>query len=101
MNRDVYRYAFGPSVPPGNIEETLLLAVLAAESLHGESRVRLDASYCFDAEKRTCVIDAGTDVGRDICRMFTGFSIREFGEDAFKVRRAEPAPPTETQEVPA
>jgi len=101
MSREVYRYTFGAAVPPGEVEETLLLAVLAAESLHGESRVRLDASYCFDAEKRTCVIDAGTDVGRDICRMFTGFSIREFGEDAFKVRRAEPTPSTDKQEVPA
>lgn len=101
MIREIYRYTFGPSVPPGEVEETLLLAVLAAESLHGTSRVRLDASYCFDAEKRACVIDAGTDVGRDICRMFTGFAIREFGEDAFQVRRAESTPSTETKEVPA
>ena len=101
MNREIYRYAFDPSVPPDEVEDTLLLAVLAAESLHGKSRVRLDATYCFDSKKHACVIDAGTDVGRDICRIFTGFVIREFGERAFSVRLADGVPQAETQEVPA
>ena len=92
MSAQVYRYQFTPGVAAQDIEETLHLAILAAECLHGQSRVRLDASYCMDSEKRACVIDAGTDVGRDIVRIFTGFAIREFGEDAFKVRRAEQAP---------
>lgn len=89
MNGDIYRYQFAPDIPANDAEETLLLAVLAAECLHGQSRVRLDASYCMDAEKRVCVIDAGTDVGRAIVRIFTGFAIREFGESAFKVRRVD------------
>lgn len=87
MTREVYRYQFAPESPAQEIEDTLHLAVLAAECLHGQSRVRLDASYCMDSNKRACVIDAGTDVGRDIVRIFTGFTIREFGEEAFKVRR--------------
>lgn len=94
MNGDIYRYQFTPEVPANDAEETLLLAVLAAECLHGQSRVRLDASYSMDAEKHACVIDAGTDVGRDIVRIFTGFAIREFGEEAFKVKRIQEAPPT-------
>ncbi len=38
------------------------------------------------------------EVGRDICRLFTGFAMLEFGEDAFTVERLdvayapEPAP---------
>jgi hypothetical protein len=92
MNKEVYRYAFEPSARMQDVEEALLLAVLAAESLHGRSRVRMDASYCVDAEKRACVIDATTPVGRDICRIFTGFAIREFGENAFKVRRVSDIP---------
>ena len=95
MNREVYRYQFAQEVPAREIEETLQLAVLAAECLHGQSRVRLDASYCMDADKRACVIDAGTDVGRDIVRIFTGFTIHEFGEDAFKVQRVNRAPQPE------
>ncbi|MCP4594527.1 MAG: hypothetical protein GY842_27665 [bacterium] len=101
MSREIYRYGFSPSVPPDEIEGTLLLAVLATESLHGESHVRLDASYCFDADMRSCVIDAGTDVGRDICRMFTGFATREYGERSFSVRRVDRMPEPEAQEVPA
>ena len=87
MTREVYRYQFAPESPAQEIEDTLHLAVLAAECLHGQSRVRLDASYCMDSNKRACVIDAATEVGRDIVRIFTGFTIREFGEDAFKVKR--------------
>jgi len=94
MNRDLRRYAFGKAIPASDIEETLLLAVLAAEGLHGQAQVRLEAAYDFDHERHTCVIDCGSDVGRDICRIFTGFAIREYGEDAFKVAR------TGTPQVP-
>ena len=96
-HREVQRYAFEASVPAKDIEETLLLAVLAAEGLHGQSSVRLDATYYFDREKHVCVIDAGSDVGRDICRMFTGFAIREFGESAFSVGRAGSVPAAQTE----
>ena len=87
--KDVYRYSFEKDVPLQDVEESLLLAVLAAECLHGESRVRLDAGYYLDKQTRACVVDASTDVGRDICRIFTGFLSREFGEDSFRVERAE------------
>lgn len=92
MNRKVQRYVFDVSVPAEEVENTLLLAVLAAEGLHGQARVLLDASYSFDAEKHACVIDTESDVGRDICRMFTGFATREFGEAAFSIRRADDEP---------
>lgn len=101
MNREIYRYTFGPDVPADEIEDTLHLAVLAAECLHGQSRVRLDASYCMDTDKRACVIDATSDVGRDISRMFTGFAIREYGERSFSVRRVDRMPEPKAQEIPA
>jgi len=92
MTREIYRFTFEPTAQARDVEEALLLAVLAVESLHGQSRVRMDASYCVDAEKRTTVIDAATPVGRDICRIFTGFASHEFGESAFKVRRVSERP---------
>ncbi|TET32866.1 MAG: hypothetical protein E3J72_18730 [Planctomycetota bacterium] len=98
MSAKLYRYQFEPEIQAQEVEETLHLAVLAAECLHGQSRVRLDASYFMDTEKRICVINAGTDVGRDIVRIFTGFAIREFGETAFTVRRVDRAPRPETKE---
>ena len=92
MNRVVRRYQFSASVPPQEIENTILLAVLAAEGLHGQSRVRLEAAYAVDAKKHACVIDVGSEIGRDISRVFTGFAIREFGEDAFAVSLADRKP---------
>ena len=81
--------------------QTLLLSVLAVEGLHGASRVRLDAKYCFDAGKHACVIDADTVVGQDISRIFMGFATREFGEEAFAVSRAERVAKAETEDLSA
>ena len=92
MSNAVYRYRFLGTVPIEEVEVSLLLAVLAAESLHGEAQVRLDAAHTFDAEQRRCVIDATTPVGRDLNRLFVGFLRREFGEEVFAVERLETAP---------
>jgi len=90
VTRDIYRYRFNESIPLREAEESLLLAVLAVESLYGRSPVRLDAAFYLDREKRSCVVDAGSDVGRAIARIFTGFLTRQFGEESFRVERAEP-----------
>jgi hypothetical protein len=93
MTQELYRYEFTDEAPSDEVEVTLLLAILATESLHGETQVRLDAAHAFDAQKRSCVIDAGTVVGRDFNRLFAGFLTREFGADSFKVERVhEPLP---------
>jgi hypothetical protein len=99
MSREVYKYVFDPSIDIADVEASLLLALLAAESLHGEAQVRLDAAHFLDPAKRACVIDAGTPVGRDINRLFVGFASREFGEDAFRVERVEKQPQLEPQEI--
>jgi hypothetical protein len=87
MSAEVYRYSFASSVPFEEIEASLLLAVMAAESLHGQAQVRLDAGHALDGDKRQLVIDAGTPVGRDLNRLFLGFVSREFGNDAFHIER--------------
>jgi len=92
VNRELYRYNFDSEVPIRDVEESLFLAVLAAECLHGRSLVRLDASFCLDPKKRSCVVDSATEVGRAIARIFTGFLSREFGEEAFKVKRVGDGP---------
>lgn len=92
MTREIYRYRFCNHVGITDVEASLLLALMAAESLHGESQVRLEASHAMDVESRTCIIDASTDVGRDLNRLFVGFLRREFGEDAFRVDRVDRVP---------
>lgn len=89
MKRNLYRYELSDNVPIEDVEASLLLAILAVESIHGESQVRMDAGHVFDAELRKCVIDGRTEVGRDLNRLFTGFLIREFGDNAFTVKRVE------------
>ncbi|QDU76924.1 hypothetical protein Pan97_39810 [Bremerella volcania] len=87
MTQELYRYTFEEDVPIEEVEASLLLAVMATESLHGEAQTRLDAAHYLDPTKRACVVDAGTPVGRDLNRLFTGFMGREFGPDAFTVER--------------
>ena len=90
MTSEIFRFTFKPEVPVDEVEGTILLSIVAAESLHGQPQVRLDAAYAIDPEKRCCVIDGSSEVGRDLVRIFTGFAIREFGDRAFSVARAEP-----------
>lgn len=99
MTKEVYRYAFNPAVQMEDIEVSLLLAILATESLHGEAQARLDASHYLDPDRRACVIDAGTPVGRDLNRLFIGFLRREFGEDSFSVKRINPSAVPQTLET--
>lgn len=86
MNGVVYRYRFKPHVPLQDVEETLLLGVLAAEGLHGAARIKMDVCYCFDWSRRACVIDARGDAGRDVARIFTNFLRHEFGATSFDVK---------------
>jgi len=86
----IYRYSFAAEAPLEEIEASLLLAIWGTESLRGEAQVRLDASHLLDKELHRCVIDASTDVGRDINRLFVGFLNREFGPDSFEVERVAP-----------
>ena len=91
MSEKVYRYSFSNKLDIQDIEDSLLLAVLATECLHGRSRIRLDASFNLEKKKMSCLIDAGTKVGCCIARIFTGFLTREFSEANFQVERLDDA----------
>lgn len=84
-----FRYRFADYVKSCEMEASLLLARWAVEALHGESLVRLEAAYSIDPPTRTCVIDADSEAGRSLNRIFVGFLEREFGADAFDVERVD------------
>jgi hypothetical protein len=86
---NLYRYSFVDSAPIDEVETTLFLAILGAEAIHGASQVMLDVSHAFDAQKRSCVIDASTGAGRDVNKLFAGFLAKEFGPDSFRVERVQ------------
>lgn len=87
---DVYRYEFLNHIEPVEIEAAILLSILAAEDLHGQTQTLLGVAYYFDADDRTCVVDATSEAGRDFNRLFAGFVRREFGEASFRVDRIDP-----------
>ncbi len=82
-----YRFEFGKKVPLKKVEESLLLAVVVVESLHGRSALRLGTSFQLDKEDRSCLVDGSTEVGRHIACILTGLLSLEFGEEAFTVAR--------------
>jgi len=87
VTTSVYRYEFSPASPLSEIEQTLVAAIQATESLHGESQVRLELHHLWDAASRCCVISAETEIGVDLNRIFVGNLRRNFGDDSFTVRR--------------
>ena len=89
MIRQAYRYRFRNQATLQEAEETLLLAMLAAEGLFGRCRLRMDVAWAVDESINTLVIDADTLVGMTINLIFTAFITAEFGADAFDVRRVE------------
>jgi hypothetical protein len=91
MTHDTYKYRFDESVPAQELEDTFMLAMLAVESLHGRSRVRMESRFNLDKARRTCVIDASTDVGSDLARIFTGFATKEYGERSVLIERTQPS----------
>jgi len=83
----IYRFRLHADVPMAEVRESLKLAVLAAEGLHGAAQVRLDFAYCADDEKRALVLEARGEAGIAVVRMFTGFLSQQIGETGFRVER--------------
>lgn len=87
MSREVVRYLFRDDISRDEVEATLVLSVMAVTALVGESAVQIDARCAMDPDRCMCVIDAGTETGRSIARVFAGLSTKEFGTEAFVVER--------------
>ena len=86
MITEGYKYQFSKRVRLRDAEDTLLLALLAAEGIYGRPRVRMDSAYAVDPALRTIVVDSSTDVGQDVCGIYTSFLTKEFSAGAFAVR---------------
>jgi hypothetical protein len=87
VSRIVHRFTFRPLVPVEEAEATLQLSLFGAEGLFGAARVRNETGYVVDERSRTFVVDASTEVGQAVVRLFTGYALKEFGQDAFRVER--------------
>jgi hypothetical protein len=93
MSSGIYRYTFQKEAAPESIEAAIVLAIFGVEVLHGAALARMDAGHFFDRHRMVCVIDANTEVGLDMARLFTGFLQRELEPESFKVERVLHASP--------
>jgi len=110
MTAEVYRFQFESTVSLTEAEMSLHLAMFAVEGLFGEARVRLEMGYRLDEPGHAILVDAGTEVGAAVVKVYTGLLLREHRANAFRVCRVErsstgaPAPaadPGNTAAVPA
>ena len=97
MPNQQYIYSFTEAAPLDEIGEALSLAALAAESLHGRSSLRLGGKFRLDKEQRRCVVNATSQVGRDLAHIFTGFLGYQIGEKDFQVRLVDVLEETQTE----
>lgn len=86
-----YRFEFSRRVSTSSVESSLIVAVWCCESLHGESQVLMDGRYDWRKHERLLFIDASTDVGKDLNKLFLGLILREFDDQMFAVCPVEPA----------
>ena len=87
MTTNVYRITIDRTAKVGEAEQTLHLAILAAEGLFGAAQVRMDMAYHVDEPRQVLMIDGSTAVGSAVIRMFTSLLLHEIGREAFTVRR--------------
>ena len=73
-----YRFNFAEGTDLAEVRETLALALLAAESIHGAAQVNLDGNCQVCDERCAVLIDIGTEVGVDVARLFVGFAVKQF-----------------------
>jgi len=87
MTPEIFRFRFEPHLPMREVRDSLELAILAAEGVHGPAQVRLDFGYYADDEKRSLVVDARAEAGRTVAQVFIEFLTQQFGEHTFRVER--------------
>ena len=83
----VYSFSFAPEITDDEVASRLFLAAVNTENVFGGAAMRLDASFRFDKEARTCVIDGGTEIGRHMAKLSVSYLSKEFGDEAFAVER--------------
>jgi hypothetical protein len=79
------RYRFTTDVDLAEVKDSLMIAVMSVEGLHGRSRVRLEAKFSLNPHRRECEVETNSEVGQDLARIFTGLLNQQFGEEAFVV----------------
>lgn len=83
----LYQYKFGDDVSFEDIEDTLLLATAAAESLHSRARTTMDLRFWSEPDNGAVIIDGATQAGQDLAAIFTGLLRHVLPKRRVTVRR--------------
>lgn len=81
----VYRFKFDESIDKEFIDSQIGIAIITAECIFGQAKVRLNAGYLV--VKNKVAIDGSGEVGEFIAQVFTGLLIHFLGEEKFTVER--------------
>ena len=87
-------FEFAANIDAESLESHVALAIVAAECVLGQAKVRINAAYSVvptgpteDHRGPRVAIDVSSDVGEFVAQVFAGLAIRQFGEDGFAVDR--------------
>lgn len=82
---EICKFSFKHHISRKTLEERIALAIVTAECVYGQAKVRLHAGYT--AADGKAVIDVSSDVGEHVAQVFTGLMIKLLGEDSFTLER--------------
>lgn len=85
---NVYRYQFSDDMQFSDAEETFVLSLFVTEALHGEPASRLHIAHAADESQKRMAVECRGEVGLHFNMIFCGLLSKEFGRDAFEVKRA-------------
>ena len=83
---EVGRFSFKKDVSAELIENRLMLAILAAEGIHGEEKVSVKDIGYIEAGNRA-VVDVSCEVGEHVAQIFMRFMTKEIGRKRFIYER--------------
>ncbi|MBI4063494.1 MAG: hypothetical protein HY401_04245 [Elusimicrobia bacterium] len=86
-NGVTYRFRILKSRSPQLLAMLLDLAVAETIVIFGTAKVKLETAYKVSPKGPVCSIDGGTECGEHLAKLFTGFLLKKFGEQGFRVER--------------
>jgi hypothetical protein len=78
-----YTYVFDDCVPKMEMAYAFWEALSMVEGIHGAARTRMDTQYRIHKLDRVCVIDAVTNVSKDLAMIFSKLCTNKWGGDSF------------------
>lgn len=87
MSKNFYHFRFDTEVCLEDIEDILMLSLVAVNSLHGLTCVRLDCQFVLDEKRRDVLVDGNTPVGRCFARILLGYVDYAFEAERVRCRR--------------